>query len=243
MSKTFRRLAAFAVSAALQGGLIGVALAQGTPSPSSTSGLPPQYEAPGVVVPSAPSETTPSTQLPVLYVTSVEVLQAAVEPKLDIVRVTGLVASEGWTEPELMPTYAGKPADDILDLEFIATTPVESQKAGGFVLVDAIFGFRDDRQLKGVRVRASGNAIEVKQIPGRNQGTIDVNDCKECVGKKFVGEGHAPAGQQGVVRQEDLPKVLRLITASSGIAGTEENPNRLTLILGDDNTIVDAFWE
>jgi hypothetical protein len=243
MNKTFRRLAAFAVSATMQGGLIGVALAQITPSASNTGGMPPQYEAPGAEVPSAPSETPPSTELPVLYVTSVEVLQAAVEPKLDIVRVTGLVASEGWTEPELMPTYAGKPADDILDLEFIATTPVESQKAGGFVPIDAIFAFRDDRQLKGVRVRASGNAIEVRQIPGRSQGTIDVNGCKDCVGKKFVGEGHSQAGQQGVVRQEDLPKALRLITASSGIGGAEQNPNRLTLILGDDNTIVEAFWE
>jgi hypothetical protein len=36
---------------------------------------------------------------------------------------------------------------------------------------------------------------------------------------------------------------LRLITASSGIGGSEQNPNRLTLILGDDNTIVEAFWE
>jgi hypothetical protein len=34
-----------------------------------------------------------------------------------------------------------------------------------------------------------------------------------------------------------------LITASSGIGGTEQNPNRRTLILGDDNTIVEAFWE
>ena len=109
MSKTFRRLAAFAVSAAMQGGLIGDALAQGTPSASSTGGMPPQYEAPRAEVPSAPSETTPSTQLPVLYVTSVEVLQGAVEPKLDIVRVTGLAASEGWTEPELMPTSAESP--------------------------------------------------------------------------------------------------------------------------------------
>jgi hypothetical protein len=31
--------------------------------------------------------------------------------------------------------------------------------------------------------------------------------------------------------------------ASSGIGGTEQNPNHLTLILGYDNTIVEAFWE
>jgi hypothetical protein len=61
--------------------------------------------------------------------------------------------------------------------------------------------------------------------------------------KEICRRGHAQAGQQGVVRQEDLPKVLRLIMASSGIGGTEQNPNRLTLILGYDNTIVEAFWE
>jgi hypothetical protein len=71
MNKTFRRLAAFAVSATMQGGLIGVALAQGTPSASNTGGMPPQYEAPGAEVPSAPSEpprrrNSRSFMLPVL---------------------------------------------------------------------------------------------------------------------------------------------------------------------------------
>jgi hypothetical protein len=63
------------------------------------------------------------------------------------------------------------------------------------------------------------------------------------IGKKFVEKGQAQPGQQGIVRQEDLPKVLRWITPSSGIRGITQNPNRLTLILGDDNTIVEAFWE
>lgn len=243
MNKTFRRLTAFSIAAAMQGSWIALAFAQGGSLPSSAGGLPPQYEAPGTEVPALPSESMPSTQLPVLYVTSVEVLQTAAEPKLDIVRVTGLAASQGWTEPDLMPTYAGKPSDGILDLEFIATTPVESQKAGGFVPIDTIFAFRADPQLKGVNVRASGNAIEVKQIPGRNQVTIDVNDCKDCVGKKFVEGGQAQAEQTGVVRQQDFPKVLRLIRRSSGIGGTEQNPNRLTLILDDNKTIIDAFWE
>jgi len=245
MSKTFHRLAAFGISAAMQGGLICVALAQGTP-PSSTSGSAPQYgaaEAVQMVEPAAPSETTPSTELPVLYVTSVEVLRTAIEPKLDIVRVTGLTGSAGWSEPQLVPTYAGKPFDDILDLEFIATMPEESQKAEGFVPIGAIFPLEQGHPFKGVRVRASENAIEVKQIPGSNQTTINVNGCGDCIGKKFVEKGQAQPGQQGIVRQEDLPRVLRLITPSAGIRGITQNPNRLDLILGDDNTIVGAFWE
>jgi hypothetical protein len=214
MSNTFHRLAAFGISAVMQGGLICVALAQGTP-PSSTSGSAPQYgaaEAVQTVERAALSETTPSTELPVLYITSVEVLRTAIEPKLDIVRVTGLTGSAGWSEPQLVPTYAGKPFDDILDLQFIATMPEESQKAEGFVPIGAVFALEQGHPFTGVRVRASENAIEVKQIPGSNQATINVNGCDGCIGKKFVEKGQARPGQQGIVRQEDLPSVLRWIT-------------------------------
>jgi len=151
MSNTFRWLAAFGVNAAMQGGLICVALAQGTP-PSSVGGSAPQYgvaEAVQMVEPAAPSDTTLSTELPVLYVTSVEVLRTAVEPKLDIVRVTGLTGSAGWSEPQLVPTFAGKSADDILDLQFIATMPEESQKAEGFVPISAILLLEQGHPFKG----------------------------------------------------------------------------------------------
>ena len=73
--------------------------------------------------------------------------------------------------------------------------------------------------------------------------TISVNGCKDCIGKKFVEKGQAQPGQAGIVRQEDLPKVLRWIIPSRGIRGITHNPNRLNLILRDDNTIVEAFWE
>src|SRR5690242_5920740 len=107
MRKTFHRLTAFGVSAAVQGGLICVAFAQGTPPSSSAGGSAPQYgaaEAMQIVGLAAPSETTESSELPVLYVTSVEILRTSVEPKLDIVRVTGLTGSAGWSEPQLVPT-------------------------------------------------------------------------------------------------------------------------------------------
>jgi hypothetical protein len=245
MNKIFRGLAAVGVAAALQGSLVGLALAQGAP-PSSTGGQPPGYSGGGAAGQTAeptPEGQAPATELPVLYVTSVEVLRTSIEPKLDIVRVTGLTGSQGWSDPELVPTFAGKPLDGILDLQFIATMPQQTEPAEGFVPISAVFPLEEGQLFKGVRVRASENAIELKQVPGVNQTQITVNDCKECVGKKFVERGQAQPGQQGVVRQEDLPKVLRWIIPSRGIRGITRNPNRLNLILSDDNTIVAAYWE
>ena len=246
MNKTFCRLAVFGIAAAMQGSLLGLALAQSNPLPSSVGGSPPQYgdrPAGQAVESTTQTEATPETELPVLYVTSVEVVRTSIEPRLDIVRVTGLASSLGWSDPELVPTFEGKPLDDILDLQFIATMPSQSQNAEGFVPIGAVFPMEEGHPFKGVRVRASENAIEVKQIPGSNQANITVNSCKDCIGKKFAERGQAQPGQPGVVRQEDLPKVLRWIIPSRGIRGITHNPNRLNLILSDDNTIVEAFWE
>jgi hypothetical protein len=245
MNMRFPRLGAFAIATAMQIGLAGLALAQGAP-PASGGGGQPGYAGGGagqMVEPTSSTETTPGTELPVLYVTSVEVMRTATEPKLDIVRVTGLTGSQGWSAPQLVPTYVGKPSDGILDLQFIATMPQQTESAEGFVPISAVFPLEQGHLFKGVRVRASENAIEVKQLPGANQAQINVNDCKDCIGKKFVERGQAQPGQQGVVRQEDLPKVLRWIIPSRGIRGITHNPNRLNLILGDDNTIIAAYWE
>jgi hypothetical protein len=245
MNSRFRRLGAFAVAVAMQGGLIGLALAQGTP-PSSGPGGQQGYGAGAAgqgVEATQSNEATAGTELPVLYATSVEILRTSAEPKLDVVRVTGLTSSQGWSSPQLVPTFAGKPLDDILDLQFIATMPQQSQKADGFVPIGAIFPLDPGHPFKGVRVRASENAIEVKQLPGASQAQINVSDCKDCIGKKFAERGQAQPGQQGIVRQEDLPKVLRWIIPTRGIRGITHNPNRLNLILSGDNTIVQAFWE
>jgi hypothetical protein len=244
MNKRFPRLGEFAVAAALQIGVAGLAFAQGGPPPSGAPGQPQGYggDTGQMVEPTQSDETTPATELPVLYVTSVEVLRTSTEPQLDIVRVTGLTGSQGWSAPQLVPTYVGKPSDGILDLQFIATMPQQTQTAEGFVPIGAVFPLEEGHLFKGVRVRASENAIEIKQMPGVNQAQINVNDCKDCVGKKFVERGKAP-GQQGVVREEDLPKVLRWIIPSRGIRGITHDPNRLNLILGDDNTIIAAYWE
>ncbi len=113
-----------------------------------------------------------------------------------------MTGSQGWSSPQLVPLFAGKPLDDILDLQFIATQPPQSQKADGFVPIGAVFPLEQGHPFKGVRVRAWENAIEVKQIPGSNQTNINVNGCKDCIGKKFVERGQAQPGQDSTVARD-----------------------------------------
>jgi hypothetical protein len=246
MSKTFRALAVLAAVGLLVLGAAGLSFAQSNaaPTPTSTGGAPPYtVETPGQNEPGLETQVSPQTELPVLYVTGVEVLRTTTEPVIDIVRVTGLVGSEGWSDPELVPTTVGKPLDGVLDLQFIATMPIESQEATGFVPVAALFEMEQGHAFKGVRVRASENAIEVDQIPGHTETTIKVDGCKDCVGKKFAERGKAAPGTPGVVREEDLPKTVRWIPWNHGIRGITHNPNRLDLLLSKDDTIIAAYWE
>jgi hypothetical protein len=246
MSVIFRRTAMFGIGAALQAISVGLAHAQGSPPPAGARGPAAPSDAAAASQAGAPavaSEAASVPELPVLYVTSVEILRTAVEPRLDIVRVTGVTSSPGWSAPQLVPTYSGKPSDDILDLQFIATIPEQSADAEGFSPIGALFPIEQGHPFKGVRVRASENAIEVKQTPGSGQATLDVDDCKDCLGKKFAAAAQAQPKQPGIVREQDLPKTVRVIRPSDGIRGMEQNPNRLTLVLNDDDTIVEAFWE
>jgi len=248
MRKTLIWLGVLALGTVMEGGLLESAIAQGSPPGSSAANPAPGYGGnasdQAAAAEGGGTETEePATQLPVLFVTGVEVLRTQTEPQLDIVRVTGLTGSQGWNAPELVPTFAGKPLDGILDLQFIATMPLQTEPATGFVPIGAVFTLEGGHVFKGVRVRASENAIEVDQIPGSRTEKISVNDCKDCVGKKFAEKGHAPPGAPGIVRQEDLPKVLRWIPANRGIRGITHDPNRLNLMLGGDNAIIAAYWE
>jgi hypothetical protein len=241
MNRTGLLLAASGIAALLRASPVDTALAQGaSPSPNATA---PTKQLDGSASDEPSTDTVSTTELPILYVTAVEVIRTATEPQIDIVRATGLAASKGWGFPQLVPTSARTPSDGILDLELIATTPDETQEAEGFVPVSAILVLAPGDPYKGVRVHGSANAVQLKSIPGSNVVTINVDDCHDCTGKQFVAGGHAPAGQPGTVRQEDLPKHLRVITPSSGIAGEMISPNRLSLLLGENNTIVEAFWE
>ncbi len=253
MRNAWRWLGVLALAAATQAGLAGLAMAQGTPatsapatSPGATAAAASEGYQGGNFEQSAvtsPTEAEPGTELPVLYVTGIEIIRSQTTPPIDIVRVTGLTGSQGWSSPQLVPTYIGKPLDGILDLQFIATMPLQTEPATGFFQVSAVFPLGEGRAFKGVRVRGSENAIEIDQIPGVQTVQIGVNDCGDCVGKKFAERGQAAPGTPGVVRQEDLPKILRWILPNHGIRGITHNPNRLNLLLGADNTIMAAYWE
>ena len=151
-------------------------------------------------------------------------MRTVTEPKLDIVRVTGLTASQGWTAPQLVPTFVGKPLDDILDLQFIATMPEQTQPATGFVPVGAVFTLDENHPSKGCGCALRKMQSRSSQIPGDNQTAINVDGCKDCIGKKFVEKGQGQPGQQGIVRQEDLPKVLRWIIPVARDQGHHARP-------------------
>jgi hypothetical protein len=247
MINRWSRLGVLAIGAAMQLGLVGLAWAQGAPATPQANPPPPGagYEGGngGEPVVTSPTESEPGSELPVLYVTSVEIIRSQAQPQMDIVEVTGLVGSQGWSSPELVPTYVGKPLDGILDLQFIATMPLQTETATGFVPITAVFPLEEGHAFRGVRVRGSENAIEVDQIPGIQSVRVALNDCRDCVGKKFAERGQAAPGTPGVVRQEDLPKILRWIPPNHGIRGITHNPNRLNLLLSRDNTIMAAYWE
>lgn len=238
----YSQFCAIAAGAVLSLGLSAGAFAQSAPpAGQDTSSL--GYQQQGADQNAAgPAGANRALEVPVLYVTGIEVLHATLDPKEVVIHVTGLASSAGWNGPELVPFFYGKPTDDILDLQFIATSPQQSQKAEGFVPISATFQLEADNPFKGVRVRAYGNALELKQMNGSAQAQIKTNDCKECVGKKFVDKGQGQAGP-GIVYGGDLPPDYRPIGPTHGVKGQVHNPNRINLILDGDNKIVMAFWE
>ena len=236
MRQIYRMFGAVIAAVVMGSALVGLAFAQGGPPGGSAQ----QGQDQGAA---GPSGAARPLEMPALYVTGIEVLRSAVEPKFDIIRVTGLVSSHGWSSPQLIPFFYGKPADDVLDLQLIASSPQQSQKAEGFIPIGAMFTLEPGHAFKGVRVRASANALELKQLPGVAHTAITAADCKECVGKKFAEKGKAPAAAPNVVREEDLPRGFRTIAPTHGVAGIVHNPNRINLILDDNHTIVMAFWE
>jgi len=249
MTKLLQGYCGLVLAAMLGAGLSGFAFAQGAPSGGAAGG---GGGAPGggqqdITTPTpsgAPQSSATPPELPVLFITSVEVMRSTVEPKQDIVRVRGLTGSLGWSAPQLVPLFVGNPVDHILDLQFIAQVPQDSQPAQGFVPISAILALDAGHPFTGIRVRGVGNVVEVKQIPGVAETKVTAEDCAKCVGKKYAIKGKAAAGTPGVVREEDMPRNFRVIPPNKGVAGVTHNMNRLNIVLGDDDeTIVWAFWE
>jgi hypothetical protein len=54
-----------------------------------------------------------------------------------------------------------------------------------------------------------------------------------------------PSGKDdaSVIKEEQLPATLRIIKLSEGMVKQDSDPNRLTLVIGDDGRIVTAVWD
>jgi len=139
--------------------------------------------------------------------------------------------------PDLMLTHSFQTNGTLIDdawCDFFAEANINVG-----VSIDGPQRLHAGEAYKGVRVRASANALELDHLPGNVSTKIKVNDCTHCIGKKFVENGGGGDG----VRAEDLPRHFRVIMPTHGVAGIVHNPNRLDLILDANHTIVMAFWE
>jgi hypothetical protein len=196
--------------------------------------------------PPAAEAATNGPPMPVMLVTSVEVLRSDRTGGLDIVRARGLVSSSDWAEPHLLPINHGDPVDGMLNLIFQANSPASVVPLGPFMVVEALLPIENGHPYKGIIVRSGTNAIAVKTLPGYAEITPPKEDCSKCRGKYFQAKGApAPAGAVAadIVREEDLPYALRIIRPTDGIPNYVMDPNRLTLVLSEDGRIADAAWD
>src|SRR5216117_939802 len=99
MRQIYGMFGAVIAAAAMQGALLGPAFAQGAPAGYAQEGA--DQGAAGPAGASRPLE------MPVLFVTGIEVLRSAGESKFDIIHVTGLASSTGWSAPQLVPFFYG----------------------------------------------------------------------------------------------------------------------------------------
>jgi hypothetical protein len=193
-----------------------------------------------------PQDSTEGPPWPVMVVTSVEVLRSTRSGGMDVIRARGLVTSDGWGEPHLLPITRGEPLDGVLDLIFQAHAPGGAAPFGPFMVVEAILPVENGHPYKGVRVRGATNAVTLKTLPGFAEVPAPKEDCAKCMGKYFVAKGgSAPANTpaDNVVREADLPWLLRIIKPTDGIPNYAFDPNRLTLVLSEDGRIVDGAWD
>jgi hypothetical protein len=219
--------------------------AQTTSPPVQTTSSPAQT---GPDVASSDEGDNDNDRFPAFALTSVEVLRTTHEPKLDVVVAYGLTSSDGWTEAELVPLrHSDRPASDgVLDLVLEAQPPPESAEPTGYTPIQAMIPLEPGHPFKAVRVRAATNSILVHDLPGSAEAKQPTDPCKACIGKLFVSKGGAvPSGAApgDAVREEDLPAGTRVVHPGDGLAATQPDPNRLTIVIGEDGRIVDAAWE
>lgn len=214
------------------------AAAQSPPQPGPDAAPPPEA--------TAPAPETQTDNVPVLAVSSVEVVRTAHAPTMDIVVARGVTSTDGWTSATLVPLTHGKPSDGVLDLVLTADPPKGPGAADGPAPIHAVFPLAEDHPYKAVRVRSGTDVILLKTMPGYAEIKLIPWACGPCVGKLFVARGAAaPAGTAAgdVVHEEELPVHTRIIRPNDGVGDVRPNPNRLTILIGEDGRIVGSGWE
>jgi hypothetical protein len=201
-----------------------------------------QAPAPASAEPATEQEAADDAIKPLFKVSSVELIRSSHAPELDIVRVRGLSSTENWSDPQLVAISRGSSADGMLDLLFVARAPDEASNPTKFGPMEAIFVIEPGHPYKGIRVRSATNTVKLAQLPGYAEAQGREVDCSNCVGKTYVPKGGS-AGGKDAVREEDLPASTRVLRDNDGIRKLDTDPNRLTLILGANDRIVEAFWD
>ena len=177
---------------------------------------------------------------------TIEVLRSPRAGGLDVIRARGLVSSQAWGSPHLIPITQGEPVDGILDLIFQGVVSAAPAPLGPFMPFEALLPVDTGHPYKGVRVRSGTNAITLKTLPGYAEIAAPKEDCAKCRGKFFVAKGAQPpagAPADSIVREADLSWNLRVIKPTDGLPSYAFDPNRLTLVLSEDSRIVDAAWD
>jgi hypothetical protein len=228
MTKKVALLSATLLCAAFLAGGLSPARAQGAPP----GGGPDQGGGGGEANSATQSATA---QSPVGYITGIEVVHLD-RAKIDMVHVTGLVVSINWGSASLVPLVRGSTTDGILDLAMVATAPNGTQAPSAYKEVDAWLPLQGS-PYKGVRVRGAFNVVELKTLPGFAEGKAPELDLSEIVGKAYAAHGGA-----GAVSGDDLPPNTRVIKPTDPINDQTRDPNRMTIFLGDDGKIEDAYW-
>jgi hypothetical protein len=212
-----------------------------SPAALAQSGPPPQQQGGP-----APAGAEANDRWPVFAITSVEVVHTKSKPEISAVVVRGVTSSEGWEHGELVPLQQGTAPDGVLDLVFVADAPSESSAASGLATMHAVLPLAPDHPFKAVRIRGATNTVLLSELHGIVEVKPPQDPCHECVGRYLVAKGgKAPAGVPAsqTLSESDLPPYARIIRASDGIADMAHNPNRLTIMVGEDGRIVSASWE
>ncbi|WP_419805929.1 hypothetical protein [Terriglobus sp.] len=220
--------------------LAGLMVAQ-TASQTSSKPVPSPVAHLGI---SAATEAQPNTA-PVFWISNVEVIRTTHSPQLDVIRARALTSTAGWEAAELVPITRGTPIDGILDLAMVAQAPAESSSMAAYAEIEAVFTIEPGHPFKGVRVHGAANRVVLNTLPGYAVSANPPNDCVTCQGKLFVSKGQrVPAGETAnVVREEDLPRNLRVIRESDGLDTLQANPNRMTVMLNETGHIVSTNWD